>query len=108
MTDRAPTLENGYAEGRPADREPHPLDAVVQGAIERLRAETRLYPDVYAWQVTAAVLDAEYTREVEARALEAAAVALRGGVWPGGLRVGAEASARELEFRARAVREGRL
>ena len=51
-----PTQENGYAAGRPADRERHPLDAVIEKAIDKVAASTRLYPDVYSWQVTDAIL----------------------------------------------------
>lgn len=53
------TVANGYPLGRPADREPHPLDKVIRRAIEKMPMETRLYPDVYAWAVTDAVQRAQ-------------------------------------------------
>lgn len=56
--DVEPSRVNGYAQGRPPEREPHVLDAVVEAAIESLPAATRLYPDVYSWQVVDAVLAA--------------------------------------------------
>lgn len=49
------TVANGYPLGRPVDREADALDTVIRRAIEKLPMETRLYPDVYAWQVTDAV-----------------------------------------------------
>jgi hypothetical protein len=53
-----PTVANGYPLGRPEAREPHTLDRVIREAIEKLPMEVRLYPDVYAWHVTDAVLAA--------------------------------------------------
>lgn len=50
------TQADGFTHGRPADRLPHPLDEVVEAAIEKLPMEVRLYPDVFAWKVTDAVL----------------------------------------------------
>jgi hypothetical protein len=52
------TVANGYPLGRPESRERHPLDDVIRQAIEKMPMETRLYPDVYAWSVTDAVLEA--------------------------------------------------
>jgi len=51
-----PTKANGFAHGRPEEREPHPLDMVIERAIAKIPAATRLYPDVYAWKITDAVL----------------------------------------------------
>lgn len=53
---KKPETENGWPLGRPLSRAKHPLDAVIRRAIEKLPMETRLYPDVYAWSVTDAVL----------------------------------------------------
>lgn len=55
---KAPTVTNGYPLGRPAGRNAFPLDRVVEEAIEKLPMETRLYPDVYSWRVTDAVVGA--------------------------------------------------
>ena len=49
---------NGYPLGRPGDRARHPLDTVIEAAIAEIPAATRLYPDVFAWKVTDAVLAA--------------------------------------------------
>jgi len=51
-----PTQANGYPLGRPEGRDVHPMDLVIQKAIEELPAATRLYPDVFAWSVTDAVV----------------------------------------------------
>ena len=56
--DLPPTEANGYVYGRPEKREPHPLDAVIEKAFEKLPAHTRLYPDIYSWKLTDAVLEA--------------------------------------------------
>lgn len=58
MADKEPTKANGYPFGRPDDRDSHPLDEVIRDAIEALPMEVRLYPDIYAWRVTDAVLEA--------------------------------------------------
>jgi len=55
---KEPTAANGYRHGRPEDVVLHELDAVIAAAIEKLPAETRLYPDIYAWKVREAVLEA--------------------------------------------------
>ena len=49
------TRANGYKHGRPEGRDVKPADEIVRKVIEALPAETRLYPDVYAWQVTDAL-----------------------------------------------------
>ena len=78
-------LEKGEQLGPPADRAKDPLEAVVLGVIGALRAETRLYPEAYAWIVADAVRDALLGEEVgEARtsaaleALEAAQASAEG------------------------------
>lgn len=59
MGDRtAPTVANGYPLGRPSGRNVTLLDGVVEEAIEALPMEVRLYPDVYSWRVTDAVVAA--------------------------------------------------
>jgi len=55
---KEPTAANGYLHGRPEDVEPHGLDRVISKAIEKLPAELRLYPDIYAWKIREAVLEA--------------------------------------------------
>ncbi len=58
MTDRTsknapePTLANGFALGRPEGRSETELDRLIIAAIERLPAAARLYPEVWAWQVS--------------------------------------------------------
>lgn len=54
-TDKEPTAANGYRHGRPAEVAKHPLDAAIASAIEAIPAELRLYPDIYSWEITAAV-----------------------------------------------------
>lgn len=51
-----PTLANGFAHGRPEDRERLPLDLVIERVIAKIPASTRLYPDIYSWKVTDAIL----------------------------------------------------
>lgn len=53
-----PTLANGYHYGRPENREPHVLDGIIEKVIEDLPAQARLYPDIYSWKVTDAVMAA--------------------------------------------------
>lgn len=53
--DREPTKANGYPYGRPEGVEATELDRVIEKAIEKLPMELRLYPDVYAWRISAAV-----------------------------------------------------
>lgn len=53
-----PTAANGYEKGRPDHRPRHPMDEVITSAIGELKYELRLYPDVYSWIVTDAVLAA--------------------------------------------------
>lgn len=48
-------LKKGERIVPPSDRQPDELDAVVEGVINALRAEWRLYPDIYAWMVSEAV-----------------------------------------------------
>lgn len=48
-------LERGQLLGPPEDREPHPLDEVIEAVISALRSETRMYPEVYAWIIADAV-----------------------------------------------------
>lgn len=48
-------LKNGERIGPPKDRAPDDLDAVVEGVIDALRSEWRLYPDTYAWMITDAI-----------------------------------------------------
>lgn len=78
-------LERGEQLGPPANRAADPLEDVVLGVIGALRAETRLYPEAYAWIVADAVRDALLGEEVgEARtsaaleALEAAQASAEG------------------------------
>lgn len=52
---KEPTAANGYLHGRPEDVAPQELDRVIADAIEKLPAELRLYPDIYAWKITRAV-----------------------------------------------------
>lgn len=54
-TDREPTKANGYPYGRPEGVDATELDRVIERAIEKLPMELRLYPDVYAWRISAAV-----------------------------------------------------
>ena len=54
--------------GPPKDRTTDDLDAVVEGVIEALKSEWRLYPDIYAWIVTDAVrehLAAQHSADAE-------------------------------------------
>lgn len=53
--DREPTKANGYPYGRPEGMEASELDRIIEKAIEKLPMELRLYPDVYAWRISAAV-----------------------------------------------------
>lgn len=53
-----PTEANGYIFGRPAGRAVERLDNVIESAIQALPYATRLYPEVYAWRITEAVLAA--------------------------------------------------
>lgn len=53
-----PTAANGYEKGRPDHRPRHPMDEVITTTIGELKYELRLYPDVYSWIVTDAVLAA--------------------------------------------------
>ena len=55
---KEPTAANGYRYGRPETVEPHELDAVISRVIEKIDAEVRLYPDIYAWKIREAVLEA--------------------------------------------------
>jgi len=64
-SEREPSKANGFYHGRPPTRERHELDAVVEAVIDGLPAATRLYPDVYSWQVVDAVLAA--LRDAELR-----------------------------------------
>lgn len=48
-------LKNGERIGPPTDRVADDLDAVVEGVIDALKSEWRLYPDVYAWMITDAI-----------------------------------------------------
>lgn len=48
-------LERGQQLGPPEDREPHPLDEVIESVISALRSETRMYPEAYAWIITDAI-----------------------------------------------------
>ena len=48
-------LGKGETLAPPPDRPETPLDSVVRGIIEALRAETRLYPETYAWIISDAV-----------------------------------------------------
>lgn len=48
-------LQNGEVYGPPPERVEDPLDGIVEGIIDALRAETRLYPDLYAWIISDAV-----------------------------------------------------
>jgi len=52
-----PTKANGYFHGRPEDRNVLPLDELIEAIITSLPAETRLYPDVYSWKITDAILN---------------------------------------------------
>lgn len=54
-----PTHANGYRFGRPEGRDVTELDGVIQGVIESLPPATRLYPDVYSWMITDAVIRAQ-------------------------------------------------
>lgn len=53
-----PTHANGYAHGRPDERPRKPMDDTITAAISALPYEVRLYPDVFSWNVTDAVLAA--------------------------------------------------
>ena len=53
--DREPTKANGFSYGRPENVERSELDLIIEKTIEELPMELRLYPDVYAWRITAAV-----------------------------------------------------
>lgn len=55
VTKRLAHLKKGERISPPNDRQPDELDAVVEGVIDALRAEWRLYPDIYAWMVSEAV-----------------------------------------------------
>lgn len=63
------TRANGYKHGRPEGRDVKPADEIVRKVIEALPAETRLYPDVYAWQVTDALEAATSAPAVDREAL---------------------------------------
>lgn len=52
-----PTLENGYALGRPSGRDHTELAQAIIDAIDKLPMAARMYPDVYAWRIEDAVLD---------------------------------------------------
>jgi hypothetical protein len=58
-------LEKGEALAPPPERSEDPLDRVISGVIGALRAETRLYPEAYAWIVSEAVRDALLSEEVD-------------------------------------------
>lgn len=47
---------DGYINGAPDGRVRLELDDVIETAIEKLPMAARLYPEVYAWVVTDAVL----------------------------------------------------
>lgn len=66
------TRANGYKHGRPEGRDVKPADEIVRKVIEALPAETRLYPDVYAWQVTDALEAATSAPAVDREALRGA------------------------------------
>lgn len=57
------TKAEGYALGRPNSRTSHYLDDVVSKAVDAVPAATRLYPDIYAWSVVDAVLNAITERQ---------------------------------------------
>ena len=63
------TRANGYKHGRPEGRDVKPADEIVRKVIEALPAEARLYPDVYAWQVTDALEAATVAPAVDREAL---------------------------------------
>ena len=63
------TRANGYKHGRPEGRDVKPADEIVRKVIEALPAETRLYPDVYAWQVTDALEAATSAPAIDREAL---------------------------------------
>lgn len=48
-------LKNGERIGPPKDRVADDLDTVVEGVIDALKSEWRLYPDIYAWMITDAI-----------------------------------------------------
>lgn len=48
-------VKNGERIGPPAERATDDLDAVVEGVIDALKSEWRLYPDIYAWMIADAV-----------------------------------------------------
>ena len=104
------TRANGYKHGRPEGRDVKPADEIVRKVIEALPAEARLYPDVYAWQVTDALEAATVAPAVDREALEQAAEQVRGVRGLGSETSGHTStySVRNwLRARAQAIREAR-